>query len=226
MIGGWCLPSRPRVPPTPSVPCWATTAPLLDPPAAITKETLLSLVYVQRAHWRCFQYQGSLCQQEVRGEADPSTFTPSLSFQGLVGVWPLRLQTRDTMQLLTPQTQQLRERIGEKLLQLRREEAVVLSESPRLCLVCDEQVEQHAALRKGNIQSSQSASSGCGRCWGVPGCWDEASGCRVAWVTQRLSLRWCCPWPTSSTHSWSWSLPALMLVQGPTWRLPRESRLL
>ncbi|XP_050710052.1 uncharacterized protein LOC126994815 [Eriocheir sinensis] len=92
---------------------------------------------------------GSLCQQEVRGEADPSTFTPSLSFQGLVGVWPLRLQTRDAMQLLTPQTQQLRERIGEKLLQLRREEAVVLSESPRLCLVCDEQVEQHAALRKG-----------------------------------------------------------------------------
>ncbi|XP_050707216.1 protocadherin-1-like [Eriocheir sinensis] len=53
----------------------------------------------------------------MRGEADPSTFTLSLSFQGLVGVRPLRLQTRDTMQLLTPQTQQLRERIGEKLLQ-------------------------------------------------------------------------------------------------------------
>ncbi|XP_050707725.1 uncharacterized protein LOC126992933 [Eriocheir sinensis] len=50
-------------------------------------------------------------------------------------------------------------------------------------------------------------------------------GTRVAWVTQRLSLRWCCPWPTSSTHSWSWSLPALMLVRGPTWSLPRESRL-
>ncbi|XP_050706030.1 polyamine deacetylase HDAC10-like isoform X1 [Eriocheir sinensis] len=49
---------------------------------------------------------------------------------------------------------------------------------------------------------------------------------RVAWVTQRLSLRWCCPWPTSSTHSWSWSLPALMLVRGPTLRLLRESRLL
>ncbi|XP_050706872.1 polyamine deacetylase HDAC10-like isoform X2 [Eriocheir sinensis] len=48
-------------------------------------------------------------------------------------------------------------------------------------------------------------------------------GTRVAWVTQRLSLRWCCPWPSSSTHSWSWSLPALMLVRGPTWRLPRES---
>ncbi|XP_050705676.1 uncharacterized protein LOC126991028 [Eriocheir sinensis] len=51
-------------------------------------------------------------------------------------------------------------------------------------------------------------------------------GTRVAWVTQRLSLRWCCPWPSSSTHSWSWSLPALMLVQGPTWRLPGESWLL
>ncbi|XP_050733134.1 uncharacterized protein LOC127006824 [Eriocheir sinensis] len=186
-VGGACCPGqecRPHPqclagPPLP--PCWT---PLQPSPSL--QETLLSLVYVQRAHWRCFQYQGSLCQQEVRGEADPSTFTPSLSFQGLVGVWPLRLQTRDTMQLLTPQTQQLRERIGEKLLQLRREEAVVLSESPRLCLVCDEQVEQHAALRKGNIQSGHSASSGCGRCWGVPGCWGEASGCR--WVVEALSV--------------------------------------
>ncbi|XP_050704331.1 uncharacterized protein LOC126989762 [Eriocheir sinensis] len=81
--------------------------------------------------------------------------------------------------------QQLRERIGEKLLQLRREEAVVLSESPRLCLVCDEQVEQHAALRKGNIQS---ASSGCGRCWGVPGCWGEASGCSLQAQREEVEL--------------------------------------
>ncbi|XP_050705488.1 uncharacterized protein LOC126990889 [Eriocheir sinensis] len=151
------------------------------------QETLLSLVYVQRAHWRCIQYQGPYASRRC-GARLTQHLHPEPSFKA----WWVS-------------------------------EAVVLSESLRLCLVCDEQVEQHAALRKGNIQS---ASSGCGRCWGVPGCWGEASGCRVAWVTQRLSLRWCCPWPTSSTHSWSWSLPALMLVRGPTWRLPRESWLL
>ncbi|XP_050706392.1 polyamine deacetylase HDAC10-like [Eriocheir sinensis] len=52
------------------------------------------------------------------------------------------------MQLLTPQTQQLRERTG-------------------------------------NIQS---ASSGCGRCWGVPGCWGEASGCSLQAQREEVEL--------------------------------------
>ncbi|XP_050705685.1 uncharacterized protein LOC126991037 [Eriocheir sinensis] len=144
VLGGSCLPCRPRVPPTPSVPCWATTAPLLDPPAAITKHLHPEPLLPRPGE--CL----APTPPDQRHHAAPHTTD-----------------------------QQLRERIGEKLLQLRREEAVVLSESPRLCLVCDEQVEQHAALRKGNIQSGQSASSGCGRCWGVPGCWGEASGCSL-----------------------------------------------
>ncbi|XP_050687799.1 histone deacetylase 6-like isoform X2 [Eriocheir sinensis] len=151
--GGYCLPSLAEsAAHTLSALLGHHCPPLMDPilqPSPSLQETLLSLVYVQRAHWRCFQYQGSFSQQEVRGEADPKTFTPSLSFQGLVGVRPLRFQTRDTVQLLTPQTQQLRERIDEKLLKLRKEEAVVLSEAPGLCLVYDEQMEQHRSLTEG-----------------------------------------------------------------------------
>ncbi|XP_050714237.1 uncharacterized protein LOC126997281 isoform X3 [Eriocheir sinensis] len=82
------------------------------------------------------------------------------------------------MQLLTPQTQQLRERIDEKLLQLRKEEAVVLNESPRLCLVCDEQVEQHCSLTEGEHQER------------IQRVWEALGRAGVLGRGQRLQPRW------------------------------------
>ena len=67
------------------------------------QESLLSLVYVQRPHWKCFQYQGSFSPEEVRREADRKVFTPSLSFLGLASSRPLRFPTRDCLPTQTPE---------------------------------------------------------------------------------------------------------------------------
>lgn len=75
------------------------------------QEALLSLVYVQRPYWKCFQYQGSFSPEEVRGDSDPQIFTPTLSFMGLTSCRPLRFPTRDNNEPQTPETLQ---RIVEK----------------------------------------------------------------------------------------------------------------
>ncbi|KAG0716979.1 Histone deacetylase 5 [Chionoecetes opilio] len=110
------------------------------------QESVLSLVYVQRPYWKCFQYQGSFSLGEVRGEDDPRVFTPSLSFRGHTGARPLRFPTRDPLPPRPPETLK---KIADKLLCLRQKEVVRSPPGSRLCLVYDQGMEQHHSLTEG-----------------------------------------------------------------------------
>ncbi|XP_045138133.1 histone deacetylase 6-like isoform X3 [Portunus trituberculatus] len=126
-------------------PCPSLMDPIIQPSKSL-QETLLSLVYVQRPYWKCFQYQGSFSLEEVRGDSDPKTFTPSLSFMGLTSCRPLRFPTRDNVEPRTPEALQ---RINDKFQCLRQKEGVRVRFEPRLCLVYDEGMELHHSLTEG-----------------------------------------------------------------------------
>lgn len=148
--GGYCLPSLAEsAAMTLSTllghPCPSLMDPIIQPCKSL-QEALLSLVYVQRPYWKCFQYQGSFGPEEVRGDSDPKIFTPSLSLVGLISSRPLRFPTRD---YLKPQTPEALQRINDKLQCLRQREGVRPRLEPRLCIVYDEGMELHHSLTEG-----------------------------------------------------------------------------
>ncbi|XP_063863444.1 histone deacetylase 6-like isoform X3 [Scylla paramamosain] len=126
-------------------PCPSLMDPIIQPSESL-QEALLSLVYVQRPYWKCFQYQGSFSLEKVRGDSDPKIFTPSLSFMGLTSSRPLRFPTRDYIE---PQTPEALQRVDDKFQSLRQREGVRLRLEPRLCLVYDEGMELHHSLTEG-----------------------------------------------------------------------------
>nr|XP_045600455.1 histone deacetylase 6-like isoform X1 [Procambarus clarkii] len=118
---------------------------LLDPimePSPSLRESLLNLIYVQRAYWKCFQYQGSFSTREESSESIKDRHTPSLTFFGH-DVRPLTFQTRD---IHNEQSSEFLERIRLKLTQLKQKERTKPVPKNRLCLVYDEEMSNHKSL--------------------------------------------------------------------------------